>query len=86
MSRSWWRASVMRRGWASFFLLKSYSRHGRFPRGRGEFLAAKPHLKFFNSQGGVRVKVDQCRWRSDYRVLLYVTTPAPRSPPASPTS
>ncbi|PXY22403.1 alkaline phosphatase D family protein [Prauserella muralis] len=49
------------------------------------FLAANPHLKFFNSQRGyVRVNVDRHRWRSDFRVLPYVTTPgAPISTRAS---
>ena len=41
-----------------------------------QFLAANPHLKFFNSQRGyVRVTVDQHRWRSDFRVVPYVSTP-----------
>ncbi|MFF5989509.1 alkaline phosphatase D family protein [Prauserella flavalba] len=49
------------------------------------FLAANPHLKFFNSQRGyVRVNVNRQRWRSDFRVLPYVTTPgAPISTRAS---
>ncbi len=50
-----------------------------------QFLAANPHLKFFNSQRGyVRVTVNQNQWRSDYRVVPYVTTPgAPISTRAS---
>jgi alkaline phosphatase D len=49
------------------------------------FLAANPHMKFFNSQRGyVRVNVTNERWRSDFRVLPYVTTPgAPVSTRAS---
>ncbi|MFC0626433.1 alkaline phosphatase D family protein [Kribbella deserti] len=49
------------------------------------FLAANPHLKFFNAQRGyVRVTVDRQRWRSDFRVVPYVTTPgAPISTRAS---
>ncbi|GAB2664898.1 alkaline phosphatase D family protein [Kribbella swartbergensis] len=50
-----------------------------------QFLAANPHLKFFNSQRGyVRVTVNQKQWRSDYRVVPYVTKPgAPISTRAS---
>ncbi|TWD80890.1 alkaline phosphatase D [Kribbella amoyensis] len=41
-----------------------------------QFLAANPHLKFFNSQRGyVRVTVDRDKWRSDFRVLPYVSKP-----------
>jgi alkaline phosphatase D len=41
-----------------------------------KFLAANPHMKFFNSQRGyVRVRVDRHRWRSDFRVLPYVQQP-----------
>ncbi|MFC4003429.1 alkaline phosphatase D family protein [Prauserella oleivorans] len=49
------------------------------------FLAANPHMKFFNGQRGyVRVHVDRQRWRSDFRVLPYVTRPgAPISTRAS---
>ncbi len=37
-------------------------------------LAANPHMKFINSQRGyVRVSVDQQQWRSDFRVVPYVT-------------
>ncbi|MEU1214144.1 alkaline phosphatase D family protein [Streptomyces sp. NPDC005791] len=40
------------------------------------FLAANPHMKFFNSQRGyVRVTVDRERWTSDFRVLPFVTKP-----------
>ncbi|WP_067458552.1 alkaline phosphatase D family protein [Actinomadura macra] len=40
------------------------------------FLAANPHMKFFNSQRGyVRVDIDRERWRSDFRVLPYVQRP-----------
>ncbi|MER0242378.1 alkaline phosphatase D family protein [Streptomyces sp. HSW2009] len=40
------------------------------------FLAANPHMKFFNAQRGyVRVNVNERRWRSDFRVLPYVTRP-----------
>jgi alkaline phosphatase D len=49
------------------------------------FLAANPHMKFFNAQRGyVRVTVDRERFTSDYRVLPYVTRPgAPVSTRAS---
>lgn len=49
------------------------------------FLAANPHMKFFNGQRGyVRVNVNRERWQSDYRVLPYVTKPgAPVSTRAS---
>ncbi|MDT0344554.1 alkaline phosphatase D family protein [Streptomyces litchfieldiae] len=49
------------------------------------FLAANPHMKFFNAQRGyVRVNVTEERWRSDFRVLPYVTRPgAPISTRAS---
>ncbi|MFG2003832.1 alkaline phosphatase D family protein [Spirillospora sp. NPDC048911] len=49
------------------------------------FLAANPHMKFFNGQRGyVRVNVNRERWRSDFRVLPYVTKPgAPISTRAS---
>ncbi|MFG2431926.1 alkaline phosphatase D family protein [Streptomyces sp. NPDC048590] len=49
------------------------------------FLAANPHMKFFNSQRGyVRVTVDRERWTSDFRVVPYVTRPdAPVSTRAS---
>jgi alkaline phosphatase D len=49
------------------------------------FLAANPHMKFFNAQRGyVRVNVNRERWRSDFRVLPYVTRPgAPISTRAS---
>ncbi|MEU4390691.1 alkaline phosphatase D family protein [Kribbella sp. NPDC023855] len=41
-----------------------------------QFLEANPHLKFFNSQRGyVRVTADRYRWRSDFRVVPYVTQP-----------
>ncbi|MEU6641612.1 alkaline phosphatase D family protein [Saccharomonospora sp. NPDC046836] len=40
------------------------------------FLAANAHMKFINTQRGyVRVNVNRERWRSDFRVLPYVTTP-----------
>src|SRR5690606_8097429 len=40
------------------------------------FLAANPHMRFFNAQRGyIRVHVDRERWRSDFRVLPYVTRP-----------
>jgi alkaline phosphatase D len=50
-----------------------------------KFLAANPHMKFFNAQRGyVRVNVNRERWRSDFRVLPYVTKPgAPISTRAS---
>lgn len=50
-----------------------------------KFLAANPHMKFFNAQRGyVRVNVNRERWQSDYRVLPYVTQPgAPVSTRAS---
>ncbi|UYQ66016.1 alkaline phosphatase D family protein [Streptomyces peucetius] len=50
-----------------------------------KFLAANPHMKFFNGQRGyVRVTVDRERWTSDFRVLPYVTRPgAPISTRAS---
>jgi alkaline phosphatase D len=49
------------------------------------FLAANPHMKFFNAQRGyVRVNVNRQRWRSDFRVVPFVTTPgAPISTRAS---
>ncbi len=49
------------------------------------FLAANPHMRFFNAQRGyVRVNVNRERWQSDYRVLPYVTRPgAPVSTRAS---
>ncbi|MFE7330278.1 alkaline phosphatase D family protein [Streptomyces sp. NPDC057565] len=38
-----------------------------------KFLAANPHMKFFNSQRGYcRVHVDHQRWTTDFRVLPYV--------------
>ncbi|MEV6288368.1 alkaline phosphatase D family protein [Kribbella sp. NPDC051770] len=41
-----------------------------------QFLAANPHLKFFNSQRGyVRVTVDEHQWRSDFRVVPFVSKP-----------
>ncbi|WP_199432188.1 alkaline phosphatase D family protein [Qaidamihabitans albus] len=41
-----------------------------------EFLAANPHMRFFNAQRGyVRVNVNRRRWRSDFRVVPYVTRP-----------
>ncbi|NYJ00093.1 alkaline phosphatase D [Nocardioides thalensis] len=44
--------------------------------GGENLLAANPHLKFFNSQRGyVRCKVTREEWRSDYRVIPYVTRP-----------
>ncbi|WP_020673573.1 alkaline phosphatase D family protein [Amycolatopsis nigrescens] len=50
-----------------------------------KFLAANPHMKFFNAQRGyVRVNVNRRRWRSDFRVVSHVTTPgAPISTRAS---
>lgn len=40
------------------------------------FLAANPHLKFYNQQRGyVRVHVTPETWRSDFRVVPYVTRP-----------
>ncbi|MFC7494513.1 MULTISPECIES: alkaline phosphatase D family protein [unclassified Nocardioides] len=40
------------------------------------FLAANPHLQFFNGQRGyVRCQVTPSEWRSDFRVVPYVTTP-----------
>lgn len=49
------------------------------------FLAANPHMKFFNQQRGyVRVNVNRERWQSDFRVMPYVTRPgAPVSTRAS---
>ncbi|GAA2448536.1 alkaline phosphatase D family protein [Actinomadura vinacea] len=49
------------------------------------YLAANPHLKFYNFQRGyVRVNVNSERWRSDFRVMPYVTKPgAPISTRAS---
>jgi alkaline phosphatase D len=41
-----------------------------------QFLAANPHMRFFNAQRGyVRVNVTRERWRSDFRVVPYVTRP-----------
>ncbi|WP_256106238.1 alkaline phosphatase [Streptomyces sp. ODS05-4] len=50
-----------------------------------KFLAANPHMKFFNAQRGyARVRVDRERWRTDFRVVPYVTRPgAPVSTRAS---
>jgi alkaline phosphatase D len=50
-----------------------------------KFLAANPHMKFFNGQRGyVPVRVEPDRWTSDFRVLPYVTRPgAPVSTRAS---
>jgi alkaline phosphatase D len=40
------------------------------------FLAANPHMKFFNSQRGyARVHVDRRRWTTDFRVVPYVQQP-----------
>ena len=39
-------------------------------------LASNPDLKFYNARRGyVRVHVDRQRWRTDFRVLPYVTRP-----------
>lgn len=39
-------------------------------------LAENPHLKFFNAQRGyVKCSVTQKEWRTDYRILPYVTRP-----------
>ncbi|MFD6221130.1 alkaline phosphatase D family protein [Nocardia asteroides] len=48
-------------------------------------LAANPDLKFYNRQRGyARVELDQRLWRTDFRVVPYVTTPgAPISTRAS---
>ncbi len=54
--------------------------------GRGiDLLAANPDLKFFNAQRGyARVEVDEQLWRTDFRVLPYVSRPgAPISTRAS---
>ncbi len=41
-----------------------------------ELLAANPDLKFFNAQRGyVRVEVDRQLWRTDFRVVPYVSRP-----------
>lgn len=41
-----------------------------------EWLASNPHMKFYNQQRGyVRCQVTSDEWRSDYRVLPYVTRP-----------
>ena len=40
------------------------------------FLAANPHMKFFNSQRGyARVTVNRDRWTTDFRILPFVTKP-----------
>ncbi|GAA4099410.1 MULTISPECIES: alkaline phosphatase D family protein [Actinomadura] len=40
------------------------------------FLAANPHMKFYNAQRGyVRVNVNRERWLGEFRVLPYVTRP-----------
>jgi len=48
-------------------------------------LAENPHIKFYNGQRGyVRCEVDQNQWRTDYKVLPYVSRPgAPISTRAS---
>lgn len=54
--------------------------------GRGtEWLASNPHMRFYNGRRGyVRCLLDNEQWRTDYRVLPYVTTPgAPVSTRAS---
>jgi alkaline phosphatase D len=44
-------------------------------RGR-EWLASNPHMKFYNQRRGyVRCRLDEQQWRSDYRVVPYVTEP-----------
>ncbi|MET9022531.1 alkaline phosphatase D family protein [Actinopolymorpha sp. NPDC004070] len=45
--------------------------------GRGRLmLASNPDLRFYNARRGyVRVHVDRHRWRTDFRVLPYVTRP-----------
>jgi alkaline phosphatase D len=50
-----------------------------------DFLAANPHLKFFNSQRGyVRNTITPKQWRTDFRVVPYVLKPnAPVSTRAS---
>lgn len=50
-----------------------------------QWLAANPHMKFYNQQRGyVRCTVNEREWRSDYRVVPYVTSPgAPVSTRAS---
>jgi alkaline phosphatase D len=41
-----------------------------------KFMAANPHMKFFNAQRGyVRVNVNRDRWQSDFRVLPFVQQP-----------
>ncbi|WP_326556406.1 alkaline phosphatase D family protein [Micromonospora sp. NBC_01796] len=50
-----------------------------------EWLASNPHMKYYNQRRGyVRCTVGRDEWRSDYRVVPYVTTPgAPVSTHAS---
>lgn len=44
--------------------------------GGENLLAANPHLRFFNSQRGyVRCRITPEEWRSDFRVVPYVTRP-----------
>ncbi|MFI6263852.1 alkaline phosphatase D family protein [Micromonospora sp. NPDC051006] len=44
-------------------------------RGR-EWLASNPHMRYYNQRRGyVRCTVGRDEWRSDYRVVPYVTTP-----------
>ena len=44
--------------------------------GGENLLAANPHMRFFNSQRGyVRCRVTKEEWRSDFRVVPYVTRP-----------
>ncbi|MCW3819102.1 alkaline phosphatase D family protein [Micromonospora sp. DR5-3] len=50
-----------------------------------EWLASNPHMRFYNGRRGyVRCQLDQQQWRTEYRVLPYVTDPgAPVSTRAS---
>ncbi|HEY0698512.1 MAG TPA: alkaline phosphatase D family protein [Micromonospora sp.] len=50
-----------------------------------DWLASNPHMRFYNARRGyVRCQLDHQRWRTDYRVVPYVTDPgAPVSTRAS---
>jgi len=46
------------------------------PAGTAEMMSANPWVKYFNSQRGyVRCEVTPAQWRTEYRVLPYVTRP-----------
>ena len=78
--------AMMRPSSAGFTAATFEPAHGFDMTAEGQrFLAANPHMKFFNQQRGyVRVNVNRERWQSDFRVMPYVTQPgAPVSTRAS---